>query len=167
MFRHKLLYLNFTTYDVRQDQDVVNPSTDRRDIMFVRAPSPGDKAAEDHRHIYGRVLGIYHANIMLSGSNENCDRWDRFDFLWVRWFRPIKAERTWTSKRLDVLTFPPLHEHDSLSFVDPGDILRACHITPRFSRGLAAPTEGLSVCVQNSKDWNEYLVNRSVQINFS
>ena len=48
IFSHKLLYLNFTTYDVCQDQDVVSPSTDRCDIMFVRAPSPGDKAADDH-----------------------------------------------------------------------------------------------------------------------
>jgi hypothetical protein len=147
---------------MRQDQDIVNPSSDRRDVMFLRSPSANDREAHGHHFVYGRVLGIFHVNAILTNSGSH--HWQRFDFLWVRWFKPLDAESPWTSKRLDVLTFPPVGDPKSLSFVDPADVLRACHIIPRFLRGPAMPPRhGQSVCAQTSSDWRQYLVNRYVQ----
>jgi hypothetical protein len=165
IFRHKLLYLNYTTYDIRQDQDIVNPNSNRRDVMFLRASSLDDRAS-DHHYVYGRVLGIFHANVLLAGD-QNLQHWERFDFLWVRWFKPLKAEQPWSSKRLDTLTFPPLNDLNSVTFVDPADALRACHIIPRFSSGLAKlSAANLSICAHNQADWKQYMVNRYVLQHF-
>jgi hypothetical protein len=163
IFRHKLLYLNYTTYDLRQDQDIVNPNSNRRDVMLLRAQSADDKPTDNHHHLYGRVLGIYHVNAMMSGAGLESHHWDRFDFLWIRWFKFLEPEQPWTSKRLDTITFPPLNHPNSLSFVDPADVLRACHVIPRFSKGPAsASTANTSICAQNKNDWKQYCVNRYV-----
>lgn len=147
---------------MRQDQDIINPSSDRRDIMFLRAPSANDKPADNHHFVYGRVLGIFHVNAMLANSGSH--HWERFDFLWIRWFKPLDGESSWTSKRLDILTFPPVCDPHSLSFVDPADVIRACHIIPRFLRGPATPPKaGQSICAQTSNDWRQYLANRCVR----
>lgn len=163
IFRHKLLYLNYTTYDIRQDQDIVNPNSERRDVVFLRASAPTDKASDHHHHAYGRVLGIFHANVYLPGSEPSTQHWERFDFLWIRWFKPLQSERSWSAKRLDALTFPALSDPDSVTFVDPADVLRACHIIPRFSRGPAQMSQAdLSICADNQNDWKQYMVNRYV-----
>jgi hypothetical protein len=145
---------------MRQDQDIINPSSDRRDVMFLRAPSANDQGGNQH-FAYGRVLGIFHVNAMLANSGQH--HWERFDFLWIRWFKTLDPESPWTLKRLDVLTFPPVGDANSLSFADPADVLRACHIIPRFMRGPSTPPRsGQSVCAQTSNDWRQYLANRYV-----
>jgi hypothetical protein len=35
MYKHNILQINHTTYDVRRSQDVINPRTSRRDIMLL------------------------------------------------------------------------------------------------------------------------------------
>jgi hypothetical protein len=165
IFRHKLMYLNYTTYDLRQDQDIVNPSSSRRDVMFLGVSSADGEEADDHRHIYGRVLGIFHVNAMVADVGSDTRHWQRFDLLWIRWFKPLGPEQQWSSKRLDVLAFPPVSEPDSFSFADPEDALRACHITPRFSKGISKPSRcDRSVCADNRNDWREYFVNRCVLV---
>lgn len=162
IFEHKLLYINYTTYDIRQEQDIINPRTDRRDIMLIRAQHPNEEPG-GHRFLYGRVLGIFHANIMQTGAGYTSDRWNRFDFLWVRWFQTVQAETAWLSKRLDTLAFAPIKESKSFGFVDPNEVLRACHIIPRFSKGLAPQSHGVkSIYAQSHSDWAQYFVNRCV-----
>ncbi|KAH7904570.1 hypothetical protein BJ138DRAFT_1018968 [Hygrophoropsis aurantiaca] len=55
-YRHNIMRINYTSYDVRRAQDVINPNISHHNIMML-AP-PGDP----HRFCYARVLGIYHAN---------------------------------------------------------------------------------------------------------
>ena len=83
MYQHHLLRINFTTYDVRRSQDVINPGTLRRDIM-VLANNQDPKI--DHPFWFARVLGIYHVNVVYTGSGMLDYTPRRFDFLWVRWF---------------------------------------------------------------------------------
>jgi hypothetical protein len=83
VFRHKLIYLNYTSYDLHQGQDVMNPLTDCRDIMFI---APDTSKTGRHRYLYAQVLGIFHANAMLSGLGSTSDCWECFDFLWICWF---------------------------------------------------------------------------------
>jgi hypothetical protein len=58
IYVHKALWVNFTTYDNRRDQDTINPHT-HSDIMMLSRD-------ESHPYYYARVLGIYHAMVQLN-----------------------------------------------------------------------------------------------------
>lgn len=64
---------------------------------------------------------------------------------------------------LDRLRFTPITQESSFEFVDPADVIRACHIVPMFRRGLRHTDGiGLSPCSNDSKDWASYYINRYV-----
>ena len=122
MYRHHLARFNYTTYDVRRSQDVINPGTTHRDIMLLA--NDGDKSNADHPFYYARVLGIYHVNVsyMKEGMQDYTPR--TMKFLWVRWFE-YDGNRSvaWADLRLDSVRFPPMASEGAFGFVDPNDIL--------------------------------------------
>jgi hypothetical protein len=135
--------------------------------MFIASSSESGNGSR-HRYLYARVLGIFHANVMLTGPGSTSDRWERFDFLWVCWYRVAGHQPDWLSKRLDVVELAPASNPKSYAFVDPAEVLRACHIIPQFSKGPARPGQsGVSVCARDKGDWLQYFVNRSVFAPFS
>jgi len=122
-----------------------------------------------HQYQYARVLGIYHANIIYSGEGRHGKRdcrTQRMEFLWVRWFEitgnDMAAQHGWQQGCLDTLKFHRITDKEAFGFVDPGDILRACHIIPRFFLGKAHGDEAKprSECAQDHKDWRAYCANR-------
>jgi hypothetical protein len=179
MFKHNIMRINYTTYDVRRSQDTINPRTDHRDIMLISQQCMADDDHDEqdhgaetgypsgHQYIYGRVLGIYHVNVIYVPPRGPRDyRPRRIDFLWVRWFKPVKesVQRGWAAARLDQLEFLPLREDSSFGFVDPSQVLRACHIIPRFASGKRYRDGiGLSTCAQDAEDWHAYYANRYVE----
>ncbi|KAF9059830.1 hypothetical protein BDP27DRAFT_1222741, partial [Rhodocollybia butyracea] len=60
LYRHKVVRINYTTYDLRKEQDSINPRT-RPDIITL---SPDGCS---HPFTYGRVIGIFHVNISFTG----------------------------------------------------------------------------------------------------
>lgn len=61
------------------------------------------------------------------------------------------------------LKFHNMRDTDAFSFVDPCDILRGCHIIPRFLEGkMYGDGKGISSCAKDALDWKEYYINRSV-----
>lgn len=146
--------VNYTTYDVQRAQDVVNASTSHHNILLLDD--------SDHPFKYGRVLGIYHANIVYTGPGMLDYHPHRFDFLWVRWYRHMNPGTAgWRSLKLDQLEFYPVHDENAFGFVDPSEVLRACHIIPLFSfRKRHEDGHGLSMCARDSSDWTRYVVNR-------
>jgi hypothetical protein len=164
MYRHNLMRLNYTTYDVRRAQDVIHPSTSHCNIMLLgQASSMTDSdASEQHPYLYARVLGIYHVNATYIGPGMIDYRSHRIDFLWVRWYQCVDE----TSSRcisLDRVCFPPMAEPDAFGFVDPDDVLRCCHIIPHFAQGLRhLDGKGVSHCAQDNLDWRFYYINRWV-----
>ncbi|TEB25371.1 hypothetical protein FA13DRAFT_1756603 [Coprinellus micaceus] len=137
IYQHKVLQINYTAYDCRRSRDILNPSTSRRDVMCLRRPS-GDAAKGQptvDRYIYGRILGIFHVNVIYAGPGRLDYSKRRFDFVWVRWFKSQSAMQPWSSKRLDRVALKPLTDGAACGFVDPADIIRAAHIIPRFSLG--------------------------------
>jgi hypothetical protein len=159
MYRHNIARFNYTTYDVRRAQDVINPRTSHCNVM-VLCPDTGIQD-EGHRYMYAKVLGIYHVNVIFIGNGMVDYTPLRMEFLWIRWYEPIDQRSTWETSTLDRLTFPPLAHEQSFDFLDPADVLRGCHIIPRFSSckkhvgGL-----GVSASAGDKDDWNEYYVNR-------
>ncbi len=176
VYNHKLARFYYTTYDIRRSEDTINPKTPHRNIMLLADHKQNDKGSDPlargsaHPFLYGRVIGIYHVNIVYTGPGAKGYDAMRFDFLYVRWFQfnlPGKLrgqdESGWASLRLDCLSFPPMAERDSLGFIDPNLVLRSCHLIPAYSLGKARSDGiGISKILQDSKDWKYYYVNRLV-----
>ena len=185
IYQHKVLQVNYTTYDCRRSRDILNHSTSRKDVMCLRRSSDdavaGQPTATVDRYIYGRILGIFHVNTIYAGPGRLDYSRRKFDVVWIRWFEPQSATQPWSSKRLDRVTLKPLTDGASWGFVDPADIIRAAHIIPRFSLGTTVdewnrlvaqkvknkrplPTKIFSKLAHEDKDWSEYYVNRCVSI---
>jgi hypothetical protein len=169
MYKHRLFRINYTTYDVRRDQDVINPGTPHYNIMMLADPVSDEGAlavATCHNFLYARVLGIYHVNIIYVGPGMVDYHPRRFDFLWVRWYQLCTTGHR-RLYRLDQLSFPPVTNQDAFGFVDPANVVRSCHLIPRFASGRRFPIHqgdgddslGLSPCGHDNHDWNRYYVN--------
>jgi hypothetical protein len=158
IYHHNIFRINYTTYDVRRAQDVVNPGTSRHNIM-VLAGSNDSMLADNFR--YARVLGVYHANVVYVGPGMLDYQPQRVEFLWVRWYDHVEIRSGWDARKLDQLRFPSAMDSDSYGFIDPDDVLRCCHIVPVFAKGrLHADGKGLSRCAKDSSDWVRYYINR-------
>ena len=125
----------------------------------------GSQPRGSSQYIYGRVLGIFHANVVYGGSGSLDYRRRQFDFLWVRWYTPLPNEEGGSSRRLGRLKLAPMLESDSWGFLDPSDILQGAHIIPRFVKGKAHEKVGsqgriFSKSAQEELDWEEYYINR-------
>lgn len=162
MYRHNILRINYTTYDIRRAQDTVNPGTEHRDIMLLSS-----KPGVSHEYRYARVLGIFHVNAIYSGPGRRGNLPPhRLEFIWVRWFElidDVPASSPWSNARpnLDQLRFIRMDRPEAFGFIDPANILRACHIIPRFTSGQRhSDGKGLSGYSQDGKDWQIYYVNR-------
>jgi len=161
MYQHNIIRINYTTYDVRRAQDVINPNTDHRDVILLSAADPDQP---HHQYVYARVLGIYHANIIYTASEVPDYRPQRMEFLWVRWFTNTQNEpvqRSWRKRQLDCLQLLPVNHEDAFGFLDPGNVLRGVHLVPRFAKGRCHPDgRGISECARDSNDWNQYYACR-------
>jgi hypothetical protein len=160
IYKHNLLRINYTTYDVRRSQDVINPNTSHRDVMLLSE----DDDTDSYYFRYARVLGIYHVNVVYTGPEALDYSPRRLDFLWVRWFRHVEARSVrWEECRLDSLRFPPMACNDAFGFVDPRDVLRGCHLIPTFRVGKVHQDGiSLSKCAKDAQDWRRYNLNRHV-----
>ncbi|KIM78572.1 hypothetical protein PILCRDRAFT_11038 [Piloderma croceum F 1598] len=161
LYRHKLICINYTTYDIRRSQDTVNWSTSHCNIMTLTEPGDNNDSTVGHPFKYARVLGVYHVNTVYIGPGSTDYQPRQIEFLWVRWYEKTGTIRTrWEAKKLDRIRFLPVADDDTFGFVDPLDALRSCHIIPAFARGLChVDSRGLSSCARDSLDWAEYYVN--------
>ncbi|KAF9548000.1 hypothetical protein CPC08DRAFT_591470, partial [Agrocybe pediades] len=139
LFRHKVLRVNYTTYDLRRSQDSINPRThpDIMTLSYENASTPNS-----HPFWYARVLGIFHVNVRHTpgGRLSNTERTEaqRIEFLWVRWFRLDTTHvGGWNTRRLHRIGFVPSDslEDEAFGFIDPAVVLRAVHLIPAFAHG--------------------------------
>lgn len=169
MYTHNILRVNYTTYDVRRAQDTINPKTTHCNAIFL-AEDDGDdpNAMDSHPFLYGRILGIYHVNVVYSGPGMLDYKPRRVEFLWVRWYEHLEDSGSWAACTLDRLCFPPISKDGAFGFVDPADVVRGCHVIPRFATGLRWPKDQNRPAMRSIKvlkgrdedDWKEYCVNR-------
>lgn len=154
--------INYTSYDVRRNQETVNPRTSHRDIM-VLADVDSDS---DDPYMYARIIGIYHVNVIYTGTRVIDCRPRTIQFLWVRWYErdPTAIAGGWKNSALSRLRFPPMADAGSFGFLDPADVLRAAHIVPAFAAGLrySEDDDGMSPHSRDAGDWNSYYVMRYV-----
>ncbi|THH19983.1 hypothetical protein EUX98_g8669 [Antrodiella citrinella] len=154
VFRHKIVRVNYTTYDVRRGQDSLNPSS-HADIMipaFDLDPETG-VSASGHPFAYARILGVFHAHVMRRVPGQR-EKQEVMEFLLVRWFRlDTRYKAGFNAKRLYRLEFVPELDDDAFGFLNPDDIIRASHIIPAFAYGrVQDPTLYYDI-------WRYYYVN--------
>ncbi|KAG2346750.1 hypothetical protein BDR05DRAFT_974360 [Suillus weaverae] len=150
---------NYTTYDVRRDQDVINPRTPHCNVMLLKVcDDHGDDDLEGNYH-YTKVIGIHHVNVVHVGNMYESRR---IEFLFVQWYEHVQ-KHTWETRTLGHVHFMPLANPNAFGFVDPAVVLRACHIIPAFARGQRNPSKcRLSPLAGDKHDWHEYYLNSFV-----
>ncbi|KAG2054377.1 hypothetical protein BDR06DRAFT_982438 [Suillus hirtellus] len=124
LYHHNLVRFNYTMYDVQRAQDVINPRTPHHNIMLLQHAE-----GHDDKYHYVQVLGIHHINVVHSG---NVYESRRIDFLCVQWYEVIQSH-AWKTCALGRVCFLPLMDPNAFGFMDPGAVLRACHIILAFS----------------------------------
>lgn len=150
--------VNYTTYDMRRDQDSINPRT-HPDIMML---APTDS---EHPYLYARVLGIFHVHAYraahgLDGDNDTPSQ--LLQVLWVRWFDlDTSAPGGFRRQRLHRLKWADVGD-DAFGFVSPDQVLRAVHLIPAFAHGKSNDTlPGYSLArldSEDDEDWNFHYV---------
>ncbi|KAG9122111.1 hypothetical protein FRC07_001653 [Ceratobasidium sp. 392] len=158
MYVHATLQINYTSYDVRRQHDVINSRTSSR---YVLLPNDTTNNPSAHPFLYARVLGIYHARVKFCNRPPK-----RMDFLWVRWLDyDDSAPGGWEISRSDRVHYGQCRNDaeliDAFGFVDPRDVIRACHLIPDFNSGRVEDSISI-VCDDEEGDWKYHSVNRFV-----
>lgn len=119
LYRHKVVRVNYTTYDIRRAQDSLNPWT-HADFM-VLAHKDGDDAFP---YWFGRIIEVFHADIVHTGVASKSIEPQQMDFLWVRWFgRDLSHKSGFKAKCLHRLGFLPDDQPGAFAFLDPQEII--------------------------------------------
>lgn len=126
--QHKVLQVNYTTYDLRREQDLLNPRT-HADIMVLSNEDRSDSAdVQSHPFWYARIIGVFHVQVLYAEKDKyvlNSDFCD-MDFLWVRWYGPCcNFDAGWKAKRLHRLSFinETTDDTHAFGFVDPACVV--------------------------------------------
>lgn len=159
IYSSKVLRINYTTYDMRRDQDTMNPRT-HCDVMVISA----ETEANAHPFWYARVLGVFHANVLHVGPDARNHSIQHMEFLWVRWFGLEPSYKYGArSARLPKIGFIPATEDNAFGFLDPSLVLRGCHLVPAFAGGrttqlLRTPSPTAARLPGEVDDWANYYV---------
>ncbi|KAI0743239.1 hypothetical protein BC629DRAFT_1275165, partial [Irpex lacteus] len=155
IYRHKVIRVNYTTYDLRRGQDSLNPRT-QADIMLLGHEDDPNA----HPFWYARILGIFHVYVIQRGDMMQRKR---IDFLWVRWFGIDPTHKSgFKARRLPRIGFVADDDADAFGFLNPDDVLRAAHLIPAFAHGRTASLLEPSIARRpqdDDEDWQYYYVN--------
>ncbi|RPD53254.1 hypothetical protein L226DRAFT_548591 [Lentinus tigrinus ALCF2SS1-7] len=131
IYHHHRMRLNYTTYDMRRSQDVIDP-TSHPDIMTLSHEDDDNT----HPYWYARVIHIFHVNVYRSDAAPGtpASRPQRMDILWIRWFGlDPTSPHGFKAKRHPRVGFVPHDDGIPFGFLNPAVVIRASHIIPLFS----------------------------------
>jgi hypothetical protein len=82
MYKHKVMHVNYTSYDVRRGVDLISTGTAGgcNDVMVL---APETIQLYGHPFWYAHVLGIYHVNVVYTGEGNTDFLPRQLEFLWV------------------------------------------------------------------------------------
>jgi hypothetical protein len=152
-----VLRINYTTYDLRREQDSLNPRT-RADIMVLSHEADDDR----HPYWYARIIRIFHVDIW-DYTDASMEKPRHMDLLFVRWFgRDINYSAGWSAKRLHRLGFIRGEDPAAFGFLDPDVVIRGTHLIPAFEKGHTnglLPESFVRREADLGKDWLNFYVN--------
>ncbi|KAH7909388.1 hypothetical protein BJ138DRAFT_1102735 [Hygrophoropsis aurantiaca] len=158
LYEHKVLRVNYTTYDIRREQDSINPRT-HADIMVLAHEDANDN--DSHPYWYARILKILHVNVRHTGNESTSDH--QMDVLFVRWFgRDTRIQSGFTAKRLPRVGYLPIDEPGAFGFLDPDQVIRGVHLIPAFAYDRTANYIPSSIAQREEgevDDWLYHYVN--------
>lgn len=155
----KVLRVNYTTYDVRREQDSMNPRTSANIMVLSRETGPNV-----HPYWYARVLGVFHLRILDMDPDTTNQSIQFMEVLWVRWFGTVPGYH-YGSKvaRLPKIGFVPDTDPLAFGFLDPSLVLRGCHLVPAFNDGRTSDLLKAKVTAgrppNEPDDWVAFYVN--------
>ena len=110
---------------------------------------------------FGRIVGVFHVDVLHTGPASKTTEIQQIDFLWVRWFgHNMQHKSGFKLKCLHHIRF--LEGPEALGFLDPKEIIRAVHLIPAFAHGHCTDLLGPSIVRQpkeNNEDWTYFYVN--------
>ncbi|PPR02756.1 hypothetical protein CVT24_002089 [Panaeolus cyanescens] len=161
MWEHMTMRINYTTYDMRREQDTLNPRT-HPNIMVL---SPD---GQEHPYWYAQIIGIFHAVVRHRIYQPEPTI---MHFLWIRWYGMEPSRRYkygWKARRLPRIGFVEDSNDEnhspSFGFIDPASVIRAVHLIPAFSHSFTDDLLGPSPLARaydgdDTTDWNFFYVN--------
>lgn len=162
IYKHKVLRINYTTYDLRRAQDSLNSRT-HADFMTLSH----EDDTSDHKSFpywFGRIIGIFHTVVQYYGAGTYPTEPQRFEFLFVRWFgRDLTYRAGWKARRLHRIGFVDADDDTAFGFLDPQEVIRGVHLIPAFHHGRTAtllpPSPTARTPSEEDEDWCYYYVN--------
>jgi len=127
IYKHDVLRVNYTTYDLRHGQDSINIRTHPYIMTLGHEDEEGETTW--HPYWYAKVIGIFHINVRRSGRMET----ERMEFLWVHWFgRDLDHKGSFETRRLHHIGLTDSEDPTSYGFLNPDDVLRSVHLIAAF-----------------------------------
>ena len=166
IYSSHLLRVNYTTYDIRRDQDSVNPRT-HSDIMVLSH----EDDPQAHLYWYARVLGVFHLRVLHLNPSTMNHSVQYMEVLWVRWFGLVPGHRFGSKvARLPKVGFVPATDPLAFGFLDPSLVIRGVHLIPAFNCGRTVELLGSSPTAGRppgeTDDWAVFFVNMYVFLLF-
>ena len=160
IYEHKIVSVNYPTYDLQQEQDTINPRT-CADILLLSHET--DLELDCHPYWYVWVVKIFHVYICYYGRDSQSHNLKCIDVLFVRWFGQDKAHRSsFSARRLPHIGFIPEEDLDSFGFLDPNVVIRDVHLIPAFSLGQTEELLGPLLAwpeKDSDEDWQAFYIN--------
>ncbi|RXW13794.1 hypothetical protein EST38_g12061 [Candolleomyces aberdarensis] len=163
IYRHKVLRVNYTTYDLRRQQDSINPRT-HADIMILSHETDVAEGQVRHPYWYARVLGIFHCRVLHKAPGTNTLKSYDMEFLWIRWYGLDRTRKFgFQAKQLPRVGFVDEKKDKDLvsfGFLDPSQVIRAVHLIPDDVLGRSDNLGATFVrSDEDGLDWNYFFVN--------
>lgn len=129
--------------------------------MVLAHEDDTNDATNPHPYWYGQIIGVFHIFVKHMGPASKTTDFQRFDFLWVRWFgRDLSYRLGFKAKCLPRIGF--VNSEDAFGFVDPQEIIRGVHLIPAFAHSKTGDILGRSIArqpMEKDMDWVYYYVN--------
>jgi len=152
----KLLRINYTTYNTRQDHNTIR--TTRGDVVMTCSRD------EAHPFWYAWVLHAFHIQVHFCPGGISHSK-QSLEVLWI-WWLGIDQGHKWGFKdaRLPKVGFvPDCIDHILFGFLDPSLVIRGCHLIPAFSEGctcdLLQVGPSQARLPDEKDDWAAFYVN--------
>ncbi|KAK7007536.1 hypothetical protein R3P38DRAFT_2644843, partial [Favolaschia claudopus] len=130
IYQTQIFRVNYTTYDVRRDQDVLKVGS----FVMMRSPEAAPNA---HPYWYAQILGVFNATVFRVPSSGDPTPPEQMFFLWVRWLGVEPDYRAGIKRaRLPKVGFVPEDDPYAFGFLDPSHVIRGSHCIQDFARGL-------------------------------
>lgn len=134
--------------------------------MMLSCEVTPDNEPDPHPYWYGRIIEVFHAEIVHSGleSNPVHRRPTKMEFIWMRWLAHDTFHPSgFAARRLHRVAFvPDDSDTPAFGFVNPDEMIRAVHLIPAFALGRTNNLLGASIARHTSEkdeDWVAFDVN--------